>query len=78
MLHDVPVPVWLQAVSRASGSKVIELQPTYRGMINSLHRLGFASVTEIVPAPSLLSTVPYATPYHMHRRGLFVAQKTEP
>ena len=84
-IHNLPVPGWIPTEPRmgapdapeAGGETTVALglQPTYRGMIDSLYRVGFESVTEIVPAPSLLAAVAQQTPYHTHRRALFVAQK---
>ncbi|WPZ32399.1 hypothetical protein T8K17_14235 [Thalassobaculum sp. OXR-137] len=85
MLHDFPFSGWIQTLSDAPapasgprGRMAIELQPTYRGLIDSLYQVGFEAVTEVVPAPSLFAALPYATPYHAHRRAVFVAQKRVP
>lgn len=84
-IHNIPAPGWVQAPRRrgtpgspkssVGAAAVAELPPTYRGMIDSLYQVGFASVTEIVPTPSLLRAASQHTAYHRHRRALFVAQK---
>ena len=75
IIHNYPVPGWIQTTSRHSVSEEHELQPTYRGIIDSIYQAGFETVTEIVPAPSLLEAVSQPTVYHTHNRALFVAQK---
>ncbi|WP_420564846.1 methyltransferase domain-containing protein [Thalassobaculum sp.] len=74
VIHNVPAPGWIRrGPPGAPGAGA--LQPTYRGMIDSLYQVGFESVTEVAPAPSLLAAIAQQTPYHSHRRALFVAQK---
>ncbi len=84
-IHNIPVPGWVRmtdthapagaAADAGSASVSVALQPTYRGLIDSLYQVGFESVTEVAPAPSLLAAVPQQTAYHSHRRALFVAHK---
>lgn len=75
MIHNYPVPGWIQSTSRQAACEGDGLQPTYRGIIDSLYQVGFETITEIVPAPSLLAAVTQPTVYHTHNRALFVALK---
>ena len=84
-IHNLPFSGWVRSlaadddlryVQQTGAEPAIELQPTCRGLVDSLYQVGFEMVTEIVPSPSLLASVDQPTAYHGHKRAIFVAHKT--
>lgn len=84
IVHHFIFSGWIQTVSRHvkhtelrhanDTRKIIELHPTYRGMIDSLFQVGFSNVTEVVASQDLLEAYP-ARVYMVKNRTMFVAEK---
>lgn len=84
IIHNFPFSGWIQTVSRHikyshlghanDTRKLVELHPTYRGMLDALFQVGFSRVCEILPSDALLARYP-GTIYSTRNRRIFVAYK---
>lgn len=86
IIHNFEFSGWVQTVSRHvkfshlahanDTRKIVELHPTYRGMIDALYQVGFDSVTEILPSEELLRKYP-GTVYGTRNRRVLLAEKNQ-
>jgi Methyltransferase domain len=84
IVHNFDFSGWIQTVSRHlkypdlahanDTRKVVELHPTYRGLVDTLFQVGFSDVIEIIPSPNLLIKFPSYI-YSQRNRAMFVAVK---
>ena len=84
IIHNFEFSGWIQTISRHlkypelahanDTRKIIELHPTYRGMIDALYQVGFTSVVEVLPSEELLVAFP-DTIYHTRNRRMLLAKK---
>lgn len=84
IVHNFDFSGWIQTISRHvkypnlrhanDTRKIIELHPTYRGMVDTLFQVGFNNVIEIIPSENLLAQFP-AYIYGSKNRAVFVAFK---
>lgn len=84
VIHNFSFSGWIQTISRHvkhpnlahanDTRKILELHPTYRGMIDALYQVGFRSVVEIVPGDEILQAFP-DTIYHSRNRRMLLASK---
>lgn len=68
IVHNIDFSGWIQTISRHvkyseldhanDTRKIIELHPTYRGLIDTMFQVGFKEVIEILPSQSLLKKFP--------------------
>lgn len=84
IVHNFDFSGWIQTVSRHlkypdlahanDTRKLVELHPTYRGLVDTLFQVGFSDVIEIIPSPNLLRNFPSYI-YSERNRAMFVAIK---
>ena len=84
IIHNFAFSGWIQTISRHikhpqlahanDTRKILELHPTYRGMIDALYQVGFQSVVEVLPNDELLAAFP-DTIYHSRNRRMLLASK---
>jgi len=84
VIHNFEFSGWIQTVSRHVSMpelahandtrKIVELHPTYRGLIDSLYQVGFSEVIEILPSDAVLNAYP-DTIYHSRNRRMLLAKK---
>ncbi|WP_158285494.1 bifunctional 2-polyprenyl-6-hydroxyphenol methylase/3-demethylubiquinol 3-O-methyltransferase UbiG [Azospirillum sp. TSA6c] len=84
IIHNFAFSGWIQTISRHvkfahlghanDTRKIVELHPTYRGMIDALYQVGFDSVVEILPSDSLLAKFPSPV-YGSRNRRMLLAEK---
>ncbi len=84
IVHNFPFSGWIQTVSRHvkyphlshanDTRKILELHPTYRGLIDSLFQVGFETVVEYCPSAGLLDKFPSQI-YKTHNRAFVLASK---
>lgn len=84
VIHNFAFSGWIQTISRHvkhpdlahanDTRKILELHPTYRGMIDTLYQVGFQNVIEIVPGDEILDAFP-GTIYHSRNRRMLLASK---
>lgn len=84
IVHNFPFSGWIQTVSRHTkyenlrhandARKIIELHPTYRGLIDTLFQVGFKEVINFVPSEELLQSCP-AQIYADRNRTFIIAIK---
>ena len=84
IVHNFDFSGWVQTVSRHlkypdlahanDTRKLVELHPTYRGLVDTLFQVGFSDVIEIIPSPNLLRNFPSYI-YSQRNRAMFIAVK---
>lgn len=84
IVHNFAFSGWIQTISRHlkyphlshanDTRKILELHPTYRGLIDALYQTGFAEVVEVLPDNGLLECFP-DTIYHTRNRRMLLARK---
>jgi len=84
IVHNFDFSGWIQTISRHTqdsglshandARKIIELHPTFRGMVDSLFQVGFSNVIEFKPSKELLKLCPSSI-YEEHNATFLVAFK---
>lgn len=80
VLHNFDFSGWIQTVSRHvkysdlghanDTRKIIELHPTFRGLVDALYQVGFERIIEVTASPELL--VKYPAQIYKDRNRVFV------